>query len=91
MTTITPPLWFHVPSITLKNIPRTLHAELKRRARARHRSLNKEAIATLQAVLSPNSPSDLETIVQQARDTRNLFERPVSVRDIASWKNSGRP
>jgi plasmid stability protein len=39
-----------MPNITLKDIPRDLHRSVKSRAKAYYRSLNKEVIATLQAV-----------------------------------------
>lgn len=80
-----------MPSLTLKNVPRTLHMELKRRAKASHRSLNQEAIATLEAVIAPSRPTDFEALVKQAGQTRQLFGRPITRREVASWKNSGRP
>jgi plasmid stability protein len=89
-TTIIQPLWFHVPSITLKDIPRQLHRELKSRARANHRSLNKEAIATLQAATAPAVRADPETMMAQARAARSQFRRAVSAKEIANWKNKGR-
>jgi plasmid stability protein len=39
-----------MPNITLKDIPRDLDRSVKSRAKAHYRSLNKEGIATLQAV-----------------------------------------
>ena len=80
-----------MPSLTLKNVPRTLHMELKRRARARHRSLNQEAIATLEAVVVPGRPTDIQTIVRESQEARQLFRRPVTPREVADWKDSGRP
>jgi plasmid stability protein len=45
-----------MPAITLKNLPESLHAQLKERARRHHRSLNGELIAVLQdAVLAQES------------------------------------
>jgi plasmid stability protein len=38
-------------SITLKDIPESLHRTLKNRARLHHRSLNKEVLATIEAAL----------------------------------------
>lgn len=79
-----------MPTITLKDIPRQLHRELKNRARANHRSLNKETIATLQAATAPAVRADLETMMAQARAARGQFKQAVSVREIARWKNKGR-
>lgn len=38
-------------SITLKDIPESLHRALKQRARLNHRSLNKEVLATIEGAL----------------------------------------
>jgi plasmid stability protein len=38
-------------SITLKDIPESLHRTLKKRARLHHRSLNKEVLATIEEAL----------------------------------------
>lgn len=38
-----------MPSITIKNVPEPLHAELKAMAKRHHRSLNDEVIACLDA------------------------------------------
>lgn len=48
-----------MPSILLKNLPENLHRSLKARAARNHRSLNKEAIALLEAgVAAPAPPVD---------------------------------
>jgi len=39
-------------SITLKDIPESLHRTLKQRARIHHRSLNKEVLATIEGALN---------------------------------------
>ena len=79
-----------MPTITLKDIPRQLHRELKSRARANHRSLNKETIATLQAATASVVRADLASMMAQARAARRQFKRAVSAREIAHWKNKGR-
>jgi plasmid stability protein len=38
-------------SITLKDIPESLHRTLKQRAKLHHRSLNKEVLATIEGAL----------------------------------------
>ena len=40
-----------MPTITLKNVPVSLHRRLKARAAANHRSLNREAIRCLEMTL----------------------------------------
>ena len=79
-----------MPSITLKNIPRNLHRALKARAKTNHRSLNKEAIANLQAGAVSPTPLDAVDLEENARRMRALFKRPVTAREITSWKRAGR-
>lgn len=47
-----------MPSILLKNLPEHLHHSLKARAARNHRSLNKEAIALLEAGLTSTPTND---------------------------------
>jgi plasmid stability protein len=79
-----------MPTLTLKNLPRDLHRELKSRATAHHRSLNKEVIATLHAVTAPARPLDLEAMAREARETRRRFKRPLTAKEISAWKKQGR-
>jgi plasmid stability protein len=79
-----------MPSITLKDIPRALHRDLKARAKANHRSLNKEVIATLRAGTASAIPLDLSALEETARRTRALFKQPVTARQITTWKRTGR-
>ena len=65
-------------TITLKNIPPELLRELKNRALAHHRSLNKEVIATLQGVTATTHRLDTQAMVRsrwstavEARHRRN--------------------
>jgi antitoxin FitA len=76
-----------MPTITLKNLPQELHRELKNRARAHHRSLNKEVIATLQGVTTKTFQLDTEAMI---RDARNRFKRPLTAKEIETWKKQGR-
>ncbi len=57
-------------TITLKNVPRSLHLALKRQAKANKRSLNKEAISCLEA-----------KIVVPPRDKKELLEDIVKFRE----------
>jgi plasmid stability protein len=77
------PLWFQMATITLKNIPPELHRELKNRAIAHHRSLNKEVIATLLAVTATPYWSDTQASVRsrwsaaaQASHSRSGDQQP---------------
>jgi antitoxin FitA len=90
LTTIMEPLRFSVPTITLKDIPRDLHRDLKKRAAAHHRSLNKEVIATLRNATADARPLDPAALDESVRRARSLFRRPVTARQIDAWKRAGR-
>jgi plasmid stability protein len=80
-----------MPTITLKNLPKPLHRELKARAIAHRRSLNSEVIATLEAATSPLNTPDVETMSRDARELRKSFKRMIRSSQISAWKNKGRP
>lgn len=80
-----------MPTITLKNIPRDLHRQLKSRARAHHRSLNKEIIATLKSAAGDTHRVDVDELVREARAARSKFTREISAAEIDAWKRAGRP
>jgi plasmid stability protein len=79
-----------VPSITLKNLPKALHRELKSRAQMHRRSLNSEVIATLEAATSSTRPADIEAMSRDAQAARKKFKRAIKAREIDAWKNRGR-
>jgi plasmid stability protein len=79
-----------MPNITLKNIPRDLHRRLKSRAKAHHRSLNKEAIAALQSVIREAAPLDVKKLIAEAREMRSKFKGETSLREIQAMKIAGR-
>ncbi len=79
-----------MPTITLKDLPRNLHRELKTRAKAHHRSLNKEVIATLQNATEPTRPLDTSAMIREAREARSKFKRPITAQEISAWKTQGR-
>ena len=80
-----------MPNITLKNIPRDLHRALKSRAKAHHRSLNKEVIASLQSVTSNAAPVDVKKLIAEAREMRSKFKGETNLREIQAMKVAGRP
>ncbi len=79
-----------MPSITLKNIPPDLHRALKRRAKAHHRSLNKEVIATLQSTASESEVVDVKKLIAEAREMRRKFKGETNLREIQAMKVAGR-
>lgn len=79
-----------MPNITLKNIPRDLHRALKNRAKAHHRSLNKEVIATLQGVTTVGAPVNVEKLIAEAREMRKKFKGTTNLKEIQAMKIAGR-
>jgi plasmid stability protein len=79
-----------MPNITLKNIPRDLHRALKNRAKAHHRSLNKEVIATLQIATSNTAPLDPHELIAEAREMRSKFKGQTNLEEIQAMKIAGR-
>jgi plasmid stability protein len=77
-------------NITLKNIPRDLHRALKSRAKAHHRSLNKEVIASLQIVTAEAAPIDAKKLIAEAREMRGKFKGETSLQEIQLMKIAGR-
>ncbi len=77
-----------MPSITLKELPARLHEQLKRRATANHRSLNREVIATLEEALAGNHATAAN--VSQPLAARTSFARSIKVAELAAWKQTGR-
>ena len=78
-----------MPSITLKDIPAGLHRDLKARARAHGRSLNREIIATLESSLR-SAPIDAAAIRDQARAVREATGLYVTQSDLEALKRAGR-
>ncbi len=77
-------------TITLKNIPETVHARLKEQAARNHRSLNKEAIACLEMAIPP-APRDPEAIIAEARAFRRTLKFRLTPAMVNRAKRQGRP
>ena len=76
-------------SITLKDIPKRLHQQLRARAAKNRRSLNQEAWACLeQAMLA--EPVDVEALLRTARALQARV-KPIKHSEIDDWINQGRP
>jgi hypothetical protein len=75
---------FLMASLILKNIPKILHAQLKREAVANFRSLSQEAIARIQrsfALDEQLSASRVNRLIQEALDSGPDEMRPIAERD----------
>jgi plasmid stability protein len=60
-----------IPTLTVQNVPSTLHAKLKRRAERHRRSLNDEVLAVLEdAAGSAEQPDDRQALIERIRKER---------------------
>ncbi|MBN2450056.1 MAG: Arc family DNA-binding protein [Lentisphaeria bacterium] len=81
-----------MPTITLKNVPPTLHRRLKEQAGRHFRSLNSEILARLTASLD-GGMSEPEVLARAKAWRTRLAERGVWVTegDIREARDAGRP
>jgi len=71
-------------NITLKEFPEDLHLSLRRRAEAYGRSLNKEVLTILEAVVNPvqRSAKDLLTDIEERRARMPHIVKESELNDI---------
>jgi antitoxin FitA len=83
------PFWirygFPMPTITLKNVPKSLHAKLVKRAKVHKRSLNQEAIACLEETLETTKPVPGRVWETRFHRVRELIETPPLTDDFLDW------
>lgn len=79
-----------MPNITVKNIPEPIYEELKKRAKAQHRSINSEIIACLEQSTHSFRPSP-EYFLRQAERIHKLAKGSISAEEIEAAINQGRP
>jgi len=79
----------NMPTLTLKDLPVSLHRKLKARAERNGRSLNREVIECLEATFRPERV-DVETFLEEARAIRRSLEHPLTAREIERLKREGR-
>ena len=81
-------------TLTLKSIPPSLHEALRRRAQRNRRSLNSEAIACLEQVVSPSGVNS-ESLLEQIRFSRERIAQaglvPLTDSFLEEAKREGRP
>jgi plasmid stability protein len=80
-----------VPTITLKNVPKSLHGKLTKRAKAHKRSLNQEAIACLEETLQGSEPVPGHVWEERFQKVRATIQAPPLTDDFLEWAvNHGR-
>jgi len=77
-------------AITLKNVPSELRAELKRRARLHHRSLNGEVLCCLQSIVA-QAAEPVERLIAEAAEVREQVGGYLTDESLRGLKNTGRP
>jgi len=78
-----------MPRLTLKDIPKRLHQQLKERAARHRRSLSQEALACLEQMVAAQ-PVDAAAVLRKARAERAQV-KPIRQRDLDAWLREGRP
>ncbi len=78
-------------TITVKNIPADLYAQIKESAARHHRSINREIIAIIEKALVPQkaSPDDLLVAARALREKTKKYELKRDF--IEEAKREGRP
>jgi hypothetical protein len=77
--------------MTLKNVPKSLHASLTRRARVHKRSLNQEAIACLEETLQMSRAVPADVWERRFQKVRETIQAPPLTDDFLEWAmNQGR-
>lgn len=76
-------------SLTLKDIPKKLHEQLRDRAVRHRRSLSQEALACLEQAVTVEQV-DPDALLAKARRLRARVKR-VSQADLDQWRSQGRP
>ncbi len=76
-------------TITLKDIPRPIHAALKHRAKQHGRSLNKEALACLETAVAP-AKIDVEALLLEIQRYRSSLPGRLNDRLLEEAKTMGR-
>jgi plasmid stability protein len=76
-----------MPSLLIKDLPKTLHEQLKRRAARNHRSATKEALAILEAALLEAPP---RPTLEEIRRWQITPKKPFTDAFLKRAKTQGR-
>jgi plasmid stability protein len=77
-------------SITLKNIPQSVHSALRQRAKQHGRSLNKEALVCLEMIVAP-ARVDIHALLHDVQTHRASLPGRLNDRLIQMANVAGRP
>ncbi|GAB4565953.1 MAG: hypothetical protein Kow0047_16930 [Anaerolineae bacterium] len=80
-----------MPTLTIKNIPEDLYAQLKRHAEINRRSLNSEVILCIERALRSRKMSPEEYVARARRLRAKTARHPISDDEFNTAKQAGRP
>jgi plasmid stability protein len=79
-----------MPTLTVKNIPGDLYAQLKQSAEINHRSLNSEIIVCIERSIRSNKANP-EAVLARARKLRaRTISHPITDDEFSQAKTAGR-
>ena len=80
-----------MPTLTIKNIPEDLYAQLKRYAKINRRSINSEVILCIERAVRSRQIQP-QMVLAGARQLRKKTERyPITDEEFSAAKRTGRP
>lgn len=65
-----------MPTLTVRDIPKTLYERLRERAARHRRSLSSEVVMILESVVE-SRPIDVEELIREAEEVHALFPEPL--------------
>lgn len=80
-----------MPNLTIKGLSREVHERLRRRAKARGRSLNREILQILEGAVGARTLDPEEVIARIDELHRRFGTRPTSDAEIRAARREGRP
>jgi plasmid stability protein len=76
-------------TITLKNVPREVHFNIKKRAEKNHRSINGEIIACLEKILGL-CEEEADSILAKMEEAHKGLKFKVTLKEVQEAKIEGR-
>lgn len=82
---------YHMPAITIKNIPGNLYKSLKESAKAHYRSINSETIACLERIVGASKFEPVDTIDRIVKLRKQIRVPKLTERILNEARKKGRP
>ena len=65
-----------MPTLTVRDIPKSLYEHLRERATRHRRSMSSEVVMILESAVGPR-PIDVEELIREAEEVHALFREPL--------------